>query len=266
MLTHGLCVLLLLHRRVLGVVLMSLPVPPLLPLLLLSPVSALLLLLLSVSPLLLLLVLLLLQALMKAPEPLPVAVQRVQQFMNPNGSTSSRTNTAASAAPRGRQQPPAAAAAGDDGIVISDDDDIVLGNRVVSLKDPNTFLRIQHPARFTDTTGNDLQVFELESFLEVADKTFKWIDPHSMKASCVQNMQVCSWGADGWEVGMWSVTPWLNRLGCMLPSSWVLFAGVRGCLLQATEPEVLRPAATSGVLLVWKWGCGVGCKAQQTAR
>jgi hypothetical protein len=135
------------------------------------------------------LVLLLLQALMKAPEPLPVAVQRVQQFMNPNGTTSSSTNPAAAATPGGRQQPPAAAA-GDDGIVISDDDDIVLGNRVVSLKDPNTFLRIKHPARFTDTTGNDLQVFELESFLEVADKTFKWIDPHSMKASCVQNMQV----------------------------------------------------------------------------
>jgi hypothetical protein len=130
---------------------------------------------------------------MKAPEPLPVAVQRVQQFMNPHGSTSSTTNPAAAAtAPGGAgcRQPAAAAAAGNDDIVISDDDDIVLGNRVVSLKDPNTFLRIQHPARFTDTTGNDLQVFELESFLEVADKTFKWIDPHSMKASCVQNMQV----------------------------------------------------------------------------
>lgn len=165
---------------------LSLPLPASPLLLLLLP---LLLPLLSVP---LVLLLLLLQALMKAPEPLPVAVQRVQQFMNPHSSTSSSTNPAAAAAPGGRQPP--AAAAGNDDIVISDDDDIVLGNRVVSLKDPNTFLRIQHPARFTDTNGNDLQVFELESFLEVADKTFKWIDPHSMKASCVQNMQVCGFG------------------------------------------------------------------------
>lgn len=63
--------------------------------------------------------------------------------------------------------------------------------RVVSLKDPNTFARMQQPVRFTDTCSNDLRAFELESFLDVAQRTLKWIDPHSMKASCVQNLQVC---------------------------------------------------------------------------
>jgi hypothetical protein len=62
--------------------------------------------------------------------------------------------------------------------------------RVVSLKDPNTFSRIKQPARFADISDNDLQAFELESFLDVAEKTLKWIEPHNMKASSVQNLQV----------------------------------------------------------------------------
>jgi hypothetical protein len=67
----------------------------------------------------------------------------------------------------------------------------------VSLKDPNTFLRVQHPVRFIDTGSNDDQTFELESFLDMAAQTYKWIDPHSMKASCVQNLQV----GVGWLAG-----------------------------------------------------------------
>lgn len=133
---------------------------------------------------------------MKPPESLAAALQRVRLFMNPRGSRASSNNNpaAAAAAQQQQHQPPAAAAAAaqdDDAEVISDgDDDIVVGNRVVSLKDPNTFMRINQPARFTDTCGNDLLAFDLDTFLDMADTTLKWIDPHSMKASCVQNLQV----------------------------------------------------------------------------
>lgn len=143
---------------------------------------------------------------MKPPETLQAAVRRMQQFMNPRGVSSSTNPAAANGAAHGH--PPAtsaAAAAGhDDEVIVSDDDDddIVLGNRVVTLKDPNTFGRIVQPARFTDTCGNDPQPFDLETFLEMAQSTLKWVDPHNMKASCVQNLQVrVGWGCSGVSTG-----------------------------------------------------------------
>ncbi|WIA09682.1 hypothetical protein OEZ85_009068 [Tetradesmus obliquus] len=125
------------------------------------------------------------KALMKQPESLEAAVERVRRHMRGGSSSSSgaaaSSSTAAAAAANGH-----AGAAG----VIDDDDDVVMGNTVVSLKDPYSNQRMVTAARFVDTAGAAPSAFDLDSFLEVAQATRKWMDPHSSKPSCVQSLQV----------------------------------------------------------------------------
>lgn len=77
---------------------------------------------------------------------------------------------------------------GGGGLAVGDDDDVIISNTVISLKDPLTGVRMATPARFTDTEG--LTAFDLDPFLETAQRTRKWQDPHSMKHSSVQRLQV----------------------------------------------------------------------------
>lgn len=133
---------------------------------------------------------------MKPPERLAAAVQRVRQQMHScssGSSSSTRPAAAASSSAAAANGPTAAAAANgvdDDVIDVEDDDDVVIGNSVVSLKDPNSGTRIVEAARFADTSGVVPSAFDLETFLDLAQRTRKWMDPHSSRPSCVQNLQV----------------------------------------------------------------------------
>eukprot|EP00193_Tetraselmis_chui_P000747 CAMPEP_0177758088 /NCGR_PEP_ID=MMETSP0491_2-20121128/4001_1 /TAXON_ID=63592 /ORGANISM="Tetraselmis chuii, Strain PLY429" /LENGTH=724 /DNA_ID=CAMNT_0019273805 /DNA_START=584 /DNA_END=2758 /DNA_ORIENTATION=+ len=71
------------------------------------------------------------------------------------------------------------------------DDDIVTLSTVISLKCPLTGARIKTPARFSDVSG--LSVFDLDAFLDVAQKTFKWQCPQTMKNSSIENLQIDSY-------------------------------------------------------------------------
>jgi hypothetical protein len=117
------------------------------------------------------------------------------------GGGSSSSSTAAAAAGSSSNAAAAAAAnghaavsnAGGDGL--DDDDDVIMGNTVVSLKDPYTNMRMATAARFVDTAGAAPSAFDLEPFLDMAQRTRKWMDPHSSKPSSVQSLQVrdCAW-------------------------------------------------------------------------
>jgi hypothetical protein len=85
---------------------------------------------------------------------------------------------------RGNKPPPAPGAAPD-----SDDDDITVVNNVVSLIDPNSLKRIVTPARFKDT-NQGLACFDLDIFLDSAQRTLKWLDPHNSQPSSVQMLQI----------------------------------------------------------------------------
>jgi hypothetical protein len=149
---------------------------------------------------------------MRQPESLQAALARVQHHVGGRGRRRSSSGARQQQQQQQQQQQGgggggggglAAAAAGAgggrDACVISDDDDgdepdVQLGNTVVSLKDPNAFVRIATPARFADV--GDVNAFDLEHFLSLAERTHKWLDPHSMRASTVQQLQVrCARGA-----------------------------------------------------------------------
>ncbi|KAF6256419.1 hypothetical protein COO60DRAFT_110528 [Scenedesmus sp. NREL 46B-D3] len=130
------------------------------------------------------------KALMRQPETLEAAVQRVRRHMR--GASSSTSSDAAAAAGSSSN----GAAAGN-GCAVSngdsdrdDDDDVIMGNTVVSLKDPFSNTRMATAARFVDTAGAAPSAFDLELFLDMAQSTRKWMDPHSNKPSCVQSLQV----------------------------------------------------------------------------
>jgi hypothetical protein len=134
------------------------------------------------------------QALMKQPEPLEAAVERIRRHMRGGSSSSSSSAAAAGSSSN------AAAAAGANGhatvngvaghVNHDDDDDVVMGNTVVSLKDPYSHTRMVTAARFVDTAGAAPSAFDLDLFLEMAQSTRKWMDPHSSKPSSVQSLQV----------------------------------------------------------------------------
>ncbi len=98
------------------------------------------------------------QGLMQPPDPLPKALNRVQRHLRGLG-------------------------AGD-----ASDDEIEIGNSVLALRDPITGTRMSTPARFSDIDG--LTAFDLEPFLAMAQRTLKWLEPHSLKGSCIQRLQV----------------------------------------------------------------------------
>ncbi|CAD7700592.1 unnamed protein product, partial [Ostreobium quekettii] len=72
---------------------------------------------------------------------------------------------------------------------VEDDDNLVLMSAVVvSLKCPLSAMRIATPARFSNV-GQVEAVFDLDSFLSVAERTRKWACPQTMRGSCVQALQ-----------------------------------------------------------------------------
>ncbi|GMH32755.1 hypothetical protein BSKO_00589 [Bryopsis sp. KO-2023] len=68
-------------------------------------------------------------------------------------------------------------------------DGIETTSAVISLKCPLSMMRIATPARFVDVDMLEA-VFDLDSFLQSAEKTRKWACPNSLRPSCVQNLQV----------------------------------------------------------------------------
>jgi len=76
--------------------------------------------------------------------------------------------------------------AGDDS-----DDDIEVLSTVISLKCPLTGMRVKKPARFTDVSG--INVFDLDAFLVMVQRSHKWQCPHTMRNSCVEFLQVDSY-------------------------------------------------------------------------
>lgn len=139
---------------------------------------------------------------MKPPEQLAQAVQRVCRHMH-GGHNPARQHTVGDplAAPAAAGQPAAAAANGTANgvqtIESDDDDDIIVGNIVVSLKDPMSGARMNAPVRFTDTAGTAPSAFDLDAFLEMAQRSKKWLDPHNQEPSTIQNLQVWNWGRHG---------------------------------------------------------------------
>lgn len=71
------------------------------------------------------------------------------------------------------------------------DEDLITTTTVLSLRCPLTGKRMRTPARFSEVKG--LVSFDLDAFLELAQKTRKWQCPHSMKNSSVQNLQLDSY-------------------------------------------------------------------------
>lgn len=68
-----------------------------------------------------------------------------------------------------------------------EDDGIETVSAVISLKCPLSGMRIRTPARFANVDMLEA-VFDLDSFLQSAEKTRKWSCPHSLKPSCLQNL------------------------------------------------------------------------------
>jgi hypothetical protein len=112
-----------------------------------------------------------------------------------------------------------------------------MGNTVVSLKDPYTNMRMATAARFVDTAGAAPSAFDLEPFLDMAQRTRKWMDPHSSKPSSVQSLQVCHCG---WvSCGLYIITAkqlqqrivvCASSLSCLVPAcSWLQRAGHVSC-------------------------------------
>nr|QBB20015.1 E3 SUMO protein ligase SIZ1-like proteon [Ettlia sp. YC001] len=137
------------------------------------------------------------KALMKPPEQLAQAVQRVCRHMHGGHNPARQCTAGDAAAPAAAGQPAAAAANrtanGVQTIESDDDDDIIVGNIVVSLKDPMSGARMNVPVRFTDTAGTAPSAFDLDTFLEMAQRSKKWLDPHNQEPSTIQNLQVDSY-------------------------------------------------------------------------
>ncbi|KAK9835201.1 hypothetical protein WJX81_005406 [Elliptochloris bilobata] len=68
------------------------------------------------------------------------------------------------------------------------DDELMMGHSVMSLRCPNSGMRIVKPARFKTSGG--LVAFDLTTFLDLAERTRKWQCPHSMQAGTVQDLVV----------------------------------------------------------------------------
>ena len=58
-----------------------------------------------------------------------------------------------------------------------DDDDIIVGAAAASLRCPLSGMRVRRAARVTTSTA--VAIFDLDAFLEVAERTRKWQDPTS---------------------------------------------------------------------------------------
>lgn len=71
---------------------------------------------------------------------------------------------------------------------IDDDDSILIAHQVMSLKDPITNTRMTIPARFVD--ASELQPFDLDTFLSLAQSSRKWQDPMTLKNSTIRSLQV----------------------------------------------------------------------------
>jgi hypothetical protein len=70
----------------------------------------------------------------------------------------------------------------------SEDDEVEIGCTMVSLRCPLSGSRIRMPARFASVGG--LNAFDLDTFLDVAQRTRKWQCPHSMRSLPVQQLMV----------------------------------------------------------------------------
>lgn len=68
-----------------------------------------------------------------------------------------------------------------------EDDGVETVSAVISLKCPLSGMRIKTPSRFANVDMLEA-VFDLDSFLQSAEKTRKWSCPHSLKPSCLQNL------------------------------------------------------------------------------
>lgn len=67
-------------------------------------------------------------------------------------------------------------------------DDVEIGSSMVSLRCPLSGSRIKIPARFASVGG--LNAFDLDTFMDVVERTRKWQCPHSMRSLPVQELMV----------------------------------------------------------------------------
>lgn len=70
----------------------------------------------------------------------------------------------------------------------ADDDDVQTSCTVLSLRCPLTGSRIVQPALFHKVSG--MAVFDLQAFLDTAQRSLKWQCPNSMVNSSVDHLQV----------------------------------------------------------------------------
>ena len=68
------------------------------------------------------------------------------------------------------------------------DDEVEIGCTVVSLRCPMSGGRMRTPARFASVGG--LNAFDLDTFLDVVQRSRKWQCPHSMRNLPVQQLLV----------------------------------------------------------------------------
>jgi hypothetical protein len=68
------------------------------------------------------------------------------------------------------------------------DDEVEIGRTVVSLRCPMSGSRMRVPARFASVGG--LNAFDLDTFLDVVQRSRKWQCPHSMRNLPVQQLAV----------------------------------------------------------------------------
>lgn len=132
-----------------------------------------------------------LQALMKPPEQLTHAVQRICRHMHGGHLPLHQQALGSPTAPAAAGQHAANGDANGVQTIDSDsDDDIIIGNIVVSLKDPMSGARMSVPARFTDTAGTAPSAFDLDTYLDMVHRSKKWLDPHNQEPSTAQSLQV----------------------------------------------------------------------------
>ena len=93
-----------------------------------------------------------------------------------------------------------------------------IGRTVLSLRCPLTGSRINTPARFAPVGG--VTAFDLDAFLDLAQRSRKWQCPHSMRALPVQQLMLDAY-----------LARILPRLRCAQPPVAPMTAqrGVRAC-------------------------------------
>lgn len=69
----------------------------------------------------------------------------------------------------------------------ADEDIVETVSAVVSLKCPLSGMRISTAARFSNVDMLEA-IFDLDSFLQAAERTRKWSCPHSLQPSCIQKL------------------------------------------------------------------------------